>query len=89
VRVFQSILLVPCHLKLCRVKQLEELLSNNQISFDLLEYYFEEGQRYIYNQGLLQNSLDVERPIVGTISLVHSSSPLICCAKDLGSIEER
>lgn len=46
------------------VKQLEELLSNNQISFDLLEYYFEEGQRYIYNQGLLQNSLDVERPII-------------------------
>ncbi|KAG1871365.1 hypothetical protein DFJ58DRAFT_892801 [Suillus subalutaceus] len=46
------------------VKQLEELLSNNQISFDLLEYYYEEGKRYIYNSGLLQNSLDVERPII-------------------------
>lgn len=46
------------------VKQVEELLSNNQISFDLLEYYYEEGKRYIYNSGLLQNSLDVERPII-------------------------
>lgn len=45
-------------------KQLEELLSNNQISFDLLEYYYEEGKRYIYNSGLLQNGLDVERPII-------------------------
>lgn len=46
------------------VKQLEELLSNNQISFDLLEYYYEEGKYYIYNSGLLHNGLDVERPIV-------------------------
>jgi len=45
------------------VKQLEELLSNNQISFELLEYYYEEGERYIFNDGLLQNGLDVERPI--------------------------
>ncbi|KAG1787024.1 uncharacterized protein HD556DRAFT_1449225 [Suillus plorans] len=46
------------------VKQLEELLSNNQISFELLEYYYEEGERYIFNDGLLQNGLDVERPII-------------------------
>jgi hypothetical protein len=46
------------------VKQLEELLSNNQISFDLLEYYYEEGKSYIYNSGLLNNGLDVERPII-------------------------
>ncbi|KAG2097559.1 uncharacterized protein F5147DRAFT_715140 [Suillus discolor] len=46
------------------VKQLEELLSNNEISFELLEYYYEEGERYIFNDGLLQNSLDVERPII-------------------------
>ncbi|KAG1854361.1 hypothetical protein C8R48DRAFT_721719 [Suillus tomentosus] len=46
------------------VKQLEELLSNNQISFELLEYYYEEGERYIFNDGLLQNNLDVERPII-------------------------
>lgn len=46
------------------VKQLEEMLSNNQISFDLLEYYYEEGKSYIYNSGLLNNSLDVERPII-------------------------
>ncbi|KAG1750658.1 hypothetical protein EDD22DRAFT_957927 [Suillus occidentalis] len=45
-------------------KQLEELLSNNQISFDLLEYYYEEGKSYIYNSGLLNNGLDVERPII-------------------------
>ncbi|KIK41590.1 hypothetical protein CY34DRAFT_198844 [Suillus luteus UH-Slu-Lm8-n1] len=45
-------------------KQLEELLSNNQISFDLLEYYYEEGKSYIYNSGLLNNGLDVERPIM-------------------------
>ncbi|KAG2341118.1 P-loop containing nucleoside triphosphate hydrolase protein [Suillus weaverae] len=46
------------------IKKLEELLSDNQISFDLLEYYFEEGKRYIYNSGLLQNGLDVGRPII-------------------------
>lgn len=46
------------------VKQLEELLSNNQVSFDLLEFYYEEGKHYIYNSGLLQNALDVERPII-------------------------
>ncbi|KAG2154432.1 uncharacterized protein EDB93DRAFT_160858 [Suillus bovinus] len=46
------------------VKQLEKLLSNNQISFDLLEYYYEEGKHYIFNDGLLQNGLDVERLII-------------------------
>lgn len=46
------------------VKQLDESLSNNQVSFDLLEYYYEEGKHYIYNSGLLQNALDVERPII-------------------------
>lgn len=49
------------------VKQLEEMLSNNQISFDLLEYYYEEGKSYIYNSGLLNNGLDVERPIIMVI----------------------
>lgn len=63
------------------------MLSNNQISFDLLEYYYEEGKSYIYNSGLLNNGLDVERPIVGTIFFAHSSS-LICCVKDHGCLEE-
>lgn len=63
-------------------------MSNNQISFELLEYYYEEGERYIFNDGLLQNGLDVERPIVGTISFTYLSSLLIFCAKDLGSLEE-
>lgn len=46
------------------VKRFEESLSNNQISYDLLEYYYEEGTPYIYNSGLLHNGLDVERPII-------------------------
>ncbi|KAG0707016.1 hypothetical protein DFH29DRAFT_897954 [Suillus ampliporus] len=42
-------------------KQFEESLSNNQISFDLLEYYYEEGAQYTYNGGICQNGVDIER----------------------------
>ncbi|KAG1751270.1 uncharacterized protein EDB91DRAFT_1297653 [Suillus paluster] len=46
------------------VKQFQESLSNNQISFDLLGYYYEEGARYIYNSGIYQNGVDIARQIV-------------------------
>ncbi|KAG1751271.1 uncharacterized protein EDB91DRAFT_1297671 [Suillus paluster] len=46
------------------VKQFEESLSNNQISFDLLEYYYEEGAWYTYNFGSNFKDVDVERRII-------------------------
>ncbi|KAG2120128.1 hypothetical protein DEU56DRAFT_918460 [Suillus clintonianus] len=45
-------------------KKLEESLSNNKISFDLLEYYYEEGGSYAYNIGIEIDDVDVERRIV-------------------------
>ncbi|KAG1751272.1 uncharacterized protein EDB91DRAFT_1078092 [Suillus paluster] len=44
-------------------KQFEESLSNNQISFDLLEYYYEEGAWYAHNLGIENNDVDIKRRI--------------------------
>ena len=51
-----------------RAKRFEESLSNNQISFDLLEYYYEEGAWYAYYFGMEFDELDIERRIVRTLS---------------------
>lgn len=48
----------------CRAKEFEESLANNQISFDLLEYYYEEGTWYTANVGDHFDGLDDGRRIV-------------------------
>ncbi|KAG1739331.1 hypothetical protein EDB19DRAFT_855418 [Suillus lakei] len=45
-------------------KKFEASLSNNQISFDLLEYYYEEGAWYVHNIGIEFEDLDIKRRIV-------------------------
>ncbi|KAJ8583780.1 hypothetical protein M405DRAFT_884670 [Rhizopogon salebrosus TDB-379] len=47
-----------------KAKRLEESLANNQIPFELLEYYYEEGALYAANIGIQCNDLDAERRIV-------------------------
>jgi hypothetical protein len=53
----------------CRAKRLEESLANNQIPFELLEYYYEEGALYAANIGIQCNDLDAERRIVRPTSV--------------------
>ncbi|KAG0707017.1 hypothetical protein DFH29DRAFT_995335 [Suillus ampliporus] len=45
-------------------KQFEDSLSKSQISFDLLEYYYEEGAWYAYNFGIHVEDVDAERRII-------------------------
>ncbi|KAJ8583782.1 hypothetical protein M405DRAFT_884672 [Rhizopogon salebrosus TDB-379] len=47
-----------------QAKEVEEALANNQISFDLLEYYYEEGGVYTEYVGIGQGDLDIQRRII-------------------------
>jgi hypothetical protein len=44
------------------------LLANNQITFDLLEYYYEEGAAYVGYYGIEVGDMD-QRRIVSTLSV--------------------